>query len=83
MVQGAWHDLRSCGTLVAGLAIGEQRIWLVVRIWQWHPMTAACAQTAMALAVAEEACGFEHRDLHWGNLLLQRGAPPGATCHLR
>ena len=37
----------------------------------------------MALAVAEEACGFEHRDLHWGNLLLQRGAPPQAACRLR
>ena len=29
-------------------------------------------QTALGLAVAEEACGFEHRDLHWGNLLLRR-----------
>ena len=23
---------------------------------------------------------FEHRDLHWGNLLLRRG-PPRALCH--
>lgn len=29
-------------------------------------------QTAMALAVAEAACRFEHRDLHWGNLLITR-----------
>ena len=34
-------------------------------------------QTAMALAVAEAACRFEHRDLHWGNLLITRTADDG------
>ena len=29
-------------------------------------------QITIALAVAEEACAFEHRDLHWGNVLLRR-----------
>lgn len=29
-------------------------------------------QTAWALAVAEESLEFEHRDLHWGNLLISR-----------
>ena len=29
-------------------------------------------QVVLTLAVGEEACGFEHRDLHWGNVLLDR-----------
>ncbi|KAL2631998.1 hypothetical protein R1flu_016684 [Riccia fluitans] len=29
-------------------------------------------QVVLALAVAEEACGFEHRDLHWGNVVISR-----------
>ena len=38
----------------------------------------------MGLAVAEAACGFEHRDLHWGNVLLSRDPlATRKTCRLR
>lgn len=35
------------------------------------------------MGVAEEACQFEHRDLHWGNLLIKRGAPATAAFRFR
>ena len=40
-------------------------------------------QTALSLAVAEEACEFEHRDLHWGNLLVRRDSIKTTSCRLR
>ncbi|KAL0051746.1 hypothetical protein WJX82_001400 [Trebouxia sp. C0006] len=40
-------------------------------------------QTALSLAVAEEACEFEHRDLHWGNLLVRRDSNKSTSCRLR
>jgi len=40
-------------------------------------------QTALSLAVAEEACEFEHRDLHWGNLLVRRDSNKTTSCRLR
>lgn len=35
-----------------------------------HPPPLPDTQVALALAVAEEALAFEHRDLHWGNVML-------------
>ena len=40
---------------------------------------ALALQTALTVAVGEEACEFEHRDLHWGNLLIRRSEEPAAT----
>lgn len=37
----------------------------------------------MTLAVAEEACEFEHRDLHWGNLLISRDGTESIPYRLR
>ena len=37
----------------------------------------------MALAAAEEACEFEHRDLHWGNVMLRPAESFEASYSLR
>ncbi|CAM6020973.1 unnamed protein product [Sphagnum balticum] len=39
-------------------------------------------QVVLALAVAEEAFQFEHRDLHWGNLVLARCKEPAIPYRL-
>ncbi|RZC63185.1 hypothetical protein C5167_024941 [Papaver somniferum] len=38
----------------------------------FHEVQSLLVQVAAALAVAEAAYEFEHRDLHWGNILLTR-----------
>ncbi|KAI9217473.1 hypothetical protein BC828DRAFT_418090 [Blastocladiella britannica] len=37
------------------------------------------AQVTRAVATAERECAFEHRDLHWGNVLVQRHQGKGAA----
>jgi serine/threonine-protein kinase haspin len=46
-------------------------------------LRAVLLQTALALAVAEEACEFEHRDLHWGNVLVARTGAERVAATLR
>ncbi|GBF88054.1 hypothetical protein Rsub_00766 [Raphidocelis subcapitata] len=48
------------------------------RLSGFHQARSVLLQAALALAVGEEALGFEHRDLHWGNVLL-RAAPSLTT----
>jgi serine/threonine-protein kinase haspin len=40
-------------------------------------------QVALALAVAEDSLAFEHRDLHWGNVMLRPAAGSHVTARLR
>ena len=42
------------------------------RLATWSEALEVLRQVTSALAAAENECAFEHRDLHWGNILLQR-----------
>ena len=69
-------SLRPCAAL---------RPWLARCSRLRRTLISSCPlQTVLALAVAEEAVQFEHRDLHWGNLLIRR-VPAGKriACTLR
>lgn len=39
-------------------------------------------QAALALAVAEKSLDFEHRDMHWGNILISRTNEKQVSCRL-
>lgn len=52
------------------------KIFLIIyresfRFNTWNGLTGVLVQTIIALAVAERELRFEHRDLHWGNLLIR------------
>ncbi|GAA6051288.1 hypothetical protein JCM3770_006796 [Rhodotorula araucariae] len=49
------------------------------RLRSWAEAAGVMAQVVDALARAEGMCEFEHRDLHWGNILLQPASAPKAT----
>ncbi|KAI8485608.1 Serine/threonine-protein kinase haspin [Branchiostoma belcheri] len=53
--------------------------------FQFHSLSQAKAvlhQITIALAVAEAALQFEHRDLHWGNVLVRKVEEQSSTHHL-
>ncbi|KPV78642.1 uncharacterized protein RHOBADRAFT_49210 [Rhodotorula graminis WP1] len=55
------------------------------KLKSWVEAAGVLGQVVEALGKAEEECGFEHRDLHWGNILLQsvaaRRAPASSLSH--
>ncbi|GAA5890224.1 hypothetical protein JCM8208_002742 [Rhodotorula glutinis] len=55
------------------------------KLRSWVESAGVLGQVVEALGRAEDECGFEHRDLHWGNILLQsvatRPAPASSLSH--
>ncbi|KAG2454502.1 hypothetical protein HYH02_000349 [Chlamydomonas schloesseri] len=45
------------------------------KLESWDQLRSVLLQVAVSLAVSESALAFEHRDLHWGNVLIRPHAP--------
>ncbi|KIY92326.1 hypothetical protein MNEG_15636 [Monoraphidium neglectum] len=72
------------GQLFCVLAMEEAgRDLEAYRISSFHQARSVLLQITLALAVGEEALGFEHRDLHWGNVLLRAAPSLTTSCRLR
>ncbi|GAA5877003.1 hypothetical protein JCM8547_007490 [Rhodosporidiobolus lusitaniae] len=49
------------------------------KLKNWREAASVLGQVMETLGQAEEGCGFEHRDLHWGNILLSPTSPSSPT----
>ncbi|GAA5892504.1 hypothetical protein JCM6882_005633 [Rhodosporidiobolus microsporus] len=49
------------------------------KLRSWKEAASVWGQVVETVGAAEEQVGFEHRDLHWGNILLQPAAPSSPT----
>ncbi|PNW87078.1 hypothetical protein CHLRE_02g108000v5 [Chlamydomonas reinhardtii] len=49
------------------------------KLESWDQLRSVLLQVAVSLAVSEAALAFEHRDLHWGNVLIRPHAPPDGS----
>ncbi|GAA99126.1 uncharacterized protein L969DRAFT_94304 [Mixia osmundae IAM 14324] len=47
----------------------------LAKLKNWTEAASVMWQVAKSVEAAEEACSFEHRDLHWGNVLISREPP--------
>ncbi|KAJ1911630.1 hypothetical protein H4219_005878, partial [Mycoemilia scoparia] len=57
------------------LEYAGETLELTRAIKNWKAAQSIVRQLTLSLAIAEQTCQFEHRDLHWGNILVTRCDP--------